>query len=130
MHRNKHGREYYAFIGGGVEPDETPEQAVIREVYEESSLRVRLGKLLYELRQEDGGIQYFYLCHYVSGEPTIHKASDEYKANIVGENTYQPLWVPLQDIDSLVLYPVSLKQRIEQDIRNNFSDCPINLPAN
>lgn len=129
MRRHKDGNEYYTFIGGGVESDETPEQAAVREVYEESSLRVVNEKLLYKLQQENGDIQYFYSCHYESGMPTLNKESNEYKANSWGKNTYQPLWVPLQDIDSLVLYPDVLKQRIKRDIENNFSDCPTSLPA-
>lgn len=127
MYRNKDGDEYYTFIGGGVEPDETPEQAVVREVYEESSLQVTSEKLLYKVQQENGDVQYFYFCQYESGVPTLNEKSNEYKANSSAKNTYQPLWVPLQDIDSLVLYPDILKQRIRRDIENNFSDCPTSL---
>ena len=40
MHRKKEGREYWVFPGGGVEKDETSEQAAKREVLEETSLKV------------------------------------------------------------------------------------------
>ena len=32
MHRNKFGSEYYALIGGGVDPGESPSDALMREV--------------------------------------------------------------------------------------------------
>jgi 8-oxo-dGTP diphosphatase len=39
MHRKKEGREYWVFPGGSVEEGETPEEAVIREIMEELSLK-------------------------------------------------------------------------------------------
>ena len=37
---------YYVFPGGGVEPNETPEQAVLREVKEETGLEINPEKFL------------------------------------------------------------------------------------
>ena len=38
MHRNKFGNEYLTLVGGGVELNETKEQALVREVIEETSI--------------------------------------------------------------------------------------------
>ena len=38
--RNRNGREYYVFPGGGIEVDESPEQATIREVFEELGVQI------------------------------------------------------------------------------------------
>ena len=46
MHRINNGKEYHVFPGGGVENGETVEQAVLREVQEETSLEVKIEKLL------------------------------------------------------------------------------------
>jgi len=42
--------------GGRLEPGETPAQAVIREVREETGLRARVGRLTGRYRREDGSI--------------------------------------------------------------------------
>ena len=44
MKRNKYGDIYYVLVGGGVDPGETPERAVVREVAEESSLDLKKYK--------------------------------------------------------------------------------------
>ena len=62
MHRNKFGMEYYALVGGGVDPGETPEQALYREVTEEASITIANERLV--ILEDAGkmyGIQYIYL---------------------------------------------------------------------
>ena len=50
MHRiNKDRGEYWTFIGGGVEEGESVEDAVIRELYEEASLKASINKLFTKL---------------------------------------------------------------------------------
>lgn len=41
-------REYWTLPGGGVEADETPHQAVVREVKEETGLEARVCRFLFE----------------------------------------------------------------------------------
>ncbi len=38
------GREYWSLPAGAIEPGETPEEAVVREVWEETGLKVRVKK--------------------------------------------------------------------------------------
>ena len=55
---------------GIVDPDESPESAVIRETMEESGIKARVEGLLgfQNLRQE-GWIALLFLCQHVHGEP-------------------------------------------------------------
>lgn len=68
MWRNKEGKEYWTFPGGGVEGDEKTEEAVIRELREETTVEGKVEKLLYhqiydhESENNWGSEQYFYLC--------------------------------------------------------------------
>lgn len=115
MHRHNHGREYYAFIGGGVEPNETPEQAVVREVREETSLDVTVQQLVYVAHRNNGEVHYFYLCQYHGGEPVVQTETSEYAENAIGDNTHQPTWVEKSAIAGLTLYPEVIKQHFMHD---------------
>lgn len=117
----KNDREYYTFPGGGIEPDETIEQAVIREVMEETSLEVEVEKLAYEVHHDNDDIHYFFLCRYVSGTPDIQPGTNEYADNIQGEDIHIPEWLPLQNISKTVLYPLEVRDQLIADIEKGFA---------
>lgn len=49
MVRRRHdGRTYWTLPGGGIEPGETPEQATVREVREETGLNAKVVRFLFE----------------------------------------------------------------------------------
>jgi 8-oxo-dGTP diphosphatase len=53
---------------GGLEYDEQPEKAIVREFFEETGMQIRVEKLLLaESSKEDRGINLIYLCKIVSG---------------------------------------------------------------
>ena len=69
----------WEFVGGGINFSETPEQAVVREVREETGLEVKVKKLLpkifshtWNLRGKDTQILILsYECQIISGKPTL-----------------------------------------------------------
>ena len=116
MELEKERQEYYVIPGGGVENGETIEEAVIREMKEETSLDVRLGELFYELEDYDGQgkfLKYYaYICEYINGEVKLEEKSVESIEMKDGIQFFEPVWFPLSEIKDIVLYPVPLKKEI------------------
>jgi 8-oxo-dGTP diphosphatase len=92
------GRSYWVFPGGGIEPGETDEACVQREMREETSLEVAVERLLFEERVQQP-IYYLrrrtFLCSVVSGEP-----SPGYEPEIDAQENYgivEVKWFDLRD---------------------------------
>lgn len=124
IHRISHGKEYYVFPGGGVENDETIEQAVLREVQEETSLEVKIEKLLYHHIYDDNTEQFFYLCQYVSGEPKLGDGNEAREMKESNENLYDPVWYEVRGLPQLLLYPLEVRDWFISDIKTDFKNTP------
>jgi 8-oxo-dGTP pyrophosphatase MutT (NUDIX family) len=66
MHRVKNGRKFYVFPGGGVEPNERPEEGLKREIKEEAGLEVKEVEFLFEIKVQlpDDSNNNFQIEHY------------------------------------------------------------------
>jgi ADP-ribose pyrophosphatase YjhB (NUDIX family) len=65
------GRSWWTLPGGGIEPGETEEDCVRREMREETSLEVRIERLLLEQAGHPDGFYRWlktYLCTFTAGE--------------------------------------------------------------
>ena len=114
MHRIRKDLEYWTFAGGGVEDNETVEEAVARELMEETSIKVRVGQL-FDTFLNDGSGSYptssehhFYLCEYISGTPKLGSGPEQERA----DNIYDPQWVPIERFKTLNLYADQTKNKI------------------
>ena len=64
-------RSYWLIPGGGIEPGESEQACVAREMLEETNLRVRVERLLLDELAEPGGVyqrRKTYLCAVEAGE--------------------------------------------------------------
>ncbi len=124
MWRKNQGKEYYVFPGGGTEENETVEEAVLREVREETTLKVRIEKQLYHHHYINDSDQYFYLCSYLSGEPTLGEANEKEDMLKDNGNFYQPVWMKIEDLKILLLYPLEIRDWLLEDVKNDFKNTP------
>ena len=102
IHRYRGGREYWVIPGGHIDEGETPEQAAVREVKEETNLDIYDLTLLWE--DEKG---YVFKAKFKDGElqftgPELENANEN--------NSYVLEWVSVVKAKDLVVYPVKIKE--------------------
>jgi 8-oxo-dGTP diphosphatase len=101
--------EYYVFPGGGVEKGETPEEAVVREMMEETCLKVEVDRLLCVLK-DDLRHEFYFILKDISGKIMLGDGPE--RAEQSDDDSHEPMWVALNKIEGLVLYPESIKRKV------------------
>lgn len=129
MHRNKSGSQYYTLVGGRVDDDETPEQAVVREVKEETGLDVIHSVLVFtEDHPEPYNKQLIYLCQVgPHGDVAIQEYSEEGMLNRMDINVHTPLWVDAKNLDKIPFRTPQLQEAIVRALKKGFPPAPAKL---
>ncbi len=115
MYRKRNGKEYWVFIGGGVEDGESVEAAAIREAREETGLDVKPQRLVYRCHYDDGSRQDFYLCEVGQGEPCLLGDSPEAKEDDPETNVHVPCWTKLSELPKLLFFPLEVRDWVIED---------------
>jgi ADP-ribose pyrophosphatase YjhB (NUDIX family) len=101
IHRFRDGEEYWVLPGGGVEEGESLEEALHREVKEETCLDLISFKLIGTSNEADHQ-HYFYSCQLSEGTPCIGGPE---KDNSSVTNIYILEWIDIQNASQLKIYP-------------------------
>jgi 8-oxo-dGTP diphosphatase len=126
MHRVKNNEEYFTFPGGGVEEGETIEEAVVREVLEETQLETEIQKLLYIHHYEQSD-QYYYLCKYKSGNPILGNSIEKERMEKDECDVYKPKFVKIMKVKNLLVYPLEIRDWLLKDLESGFDKEPKTL---
>jgi 8-oxo-dGTP diphosphatase len=107
MHRRKDGREYFVLPGGHVEEGETVEETVVRELYEETGLHVRIQRELARLYNPfDESEHVYFHVEAEAGEPVLGGPEVDRQCT---DNYYALVWHELAQLHEIPLQPKELR---------------------
>lgn len=121
MHRINKGKKYNTFPGGGIDSGESRQEALIRECREETSIEISVKKMLYEVDWDHTTKQFFYLCEYIKGFPTLGDANEKEEMKN-GNQYYEPYWSSVADLKKTLVYPLEVKDMLVYDLDKGFDD--------
>lgn len=119
MYREKDGRVYYTFPGGGMENTETEVECVKREVLEEFGMIVEPIKKVYSYENEIS-VEHFYIAKHISGEFGSGEG-EEYQPDR-NKGIYIPKLIDIKEIPNIPLMPPEIAKAFFEDYTKNGSD--------
>lgn len=112
---------YYYSVGGRVKLNETSEEAVVREIFEETGIKLQIDRLAFihehffteEITREYyHEIAFFYLMKLPINMNFICK-------NLGEQGTKEHLyWLPIEDLNAYHLYPEFFKAKLSEGINS------------
>lgn len=124
IERHRLGRHYYVFPGGGIEPGENFVQALVREMEEETGLKVTVQRLIAEVWFR-GMPQHYFLVDVEGGE-FGNGQGEEYTTPLPPDvGTYHPVWLPVDELASQSVLPPVIANLVLQAYPQSWPDQPL-----
>lgn len=117
----KNGDSYYVLPGGGVEQDENIEEALEREIKEETGLKITDFSLAYirelKLSENERGIEFYYHIREYTGEPETGYDPEEKDSSLREiEN------LDIEKLSENVFFPEQLVDKLPEDAKTGFQE--------
>ncbi|EKD43453.1 MAG: hypothetical protein ACD_72C00264G0001 [uncultured bacterium] len=109
MKRTRFGKEYFVLPGGTVEKGESLLEALMREIDEETGLKIAVSKKKPIIIKISDRREHHYFVDSYEGEPIL---GGEEKEKNSPENNYQLIWKDIFNSDDIDFYPADLKDKI------------------
>ena len=110
IRRSKQGRRYAVLPGGGVDSNESAQEAALRELIEETGLSGEVLQHLWTMEHEDRVADYFLVA--VPVAPMLMSGPET--QGMSSENTYEPCWILVADLDVENLLPATMRPLIRE----------------
>lgn len=121
MERWRSGSHYFSIPGGGVEPGETLEETVLREIAEETTVQIRVEQQVLQMNHDDVR-HHIFLCTYLSGEPYLPEDAPEFMHHN-DDNVFQPGWFDVDQLPGMpFVYWQPVKAALIDGLANGFGD--------
>ena len=110
---NGERKEYYSFPGGHVDPGETFEEAVLRELEEELNIKCKINKLVLKFENtEIKRSEKFYEVEYVSGVLKEGEGEEFKDPNVEKYGSFEIVIIPKSDINKYNILPIEVKEKL------------------
>lgn len=127
IERYRDGKHYFVFPGGGVDDCETPVQTAIREMEEETGLRVTVKRKLAEIHF-GLSTQYYFQVECLGGEFGSGTGEEYTDADPdhPAQGVYIPIWMPLANLSGREnVYPAEIVELVLQSIEAGWPEEPV-----
>jgi 8-oxo-dGTP diphosphatase len=124
--RQRGGHVYYVVPGGGMEAGENPQQTAIRESREELGLVVAIERLLAKVIYQ-GREQYYFLARVTGGHFGTGRGPEMIGKYPSERGTYTPVWVPLNTIEKIELFPPSIAELVSRAAVHGWPDSAVEI---
>lgn len=110
--------DYYYSVGGGVHIGETVEEAVVREVYEETGIHYEVDRLVFiheNFFNGDGSLQ-GKECHELAFYFLMKsRGTQELNSNSYTQGVKETLhWIPLNELEKYRAYPTFFSEKLKK----------------
>ncbi|MCS7011556.1 MAG: NUDIX domain-containing protein [Anaerolineales bacterium] len=128
IERHRQGLHYFTLPGGHVDEGETPEQAAVREAYEELGLHVIPIRLVAQIGWR-GHWQYYYLGEIVGGE-FGSGTGEEILTPHPEKGSYHPVWMPISELPHQPVKPPEIVPLLLRALQEGWPTEVLVIPEN
>jgi 8-oxo-dGTP pyrophosphatase MutT (NUDIX family) len=127
IERHRAGLDYFVFPGGGVDEGESPEQAAVREAFEELGVKVAIQQKVAEVQFGQKSRQVYFLAEQIGGEFGTGTGEEfmDFNPDHPQKGIYIPIWMPIDELPGRTnVYPADVSRLVVKSVKEGWSQDP------